>query len=151
METISWKTSEYVYAHKQADWYWALGIITVSFSVASFILNNFLFGVFVLLGGFLLAIYGAKKPTLLECTLAKTGVQINSTFYPYATLQSFWVNQSDAPPKLIIQSKKSFMPYIIVPLGDVDPDAVREFLLVVLPEEEHFEPALDRIMERLGF
>jgi len=150
METIEWETSEYKYVRKRADWYWALGIITVSLSAASFILDNFLFAVLILIGGFLLALYGAKHPDELACTLDNTGLQINSTLYPYASLRSFWVDRLSEPPKLIIQSKKSFMPYIVTPLDDLDPDMVREFLLRVLPEEEHFEPAIDRMMERLG-
>ena len=54
-DLFSWQTKEYVYQHKSADWYWALGIITVSFAAAAFILNNRLFGILILIELFKLA------------------------------------------------------------------------------------------------
>ena len=43
------------------------------------------------------------------------------------------------------------MPYIIIPLGDADPETVRNFLLEYLNEEEHSEPLSHKLMEYLGF
>ncbi len=148
---ISWKTREYRYIKKQAEWYWSLGIITISLSIASAILSNLSFAGVVLLSGFLLAVYGVRIPRVVTFVLNKKGLQAGLKLYPFVSLKSFWVEDLNTYPKLILQSKKTFMPYIVIPLGDTDTSAVREFLLRKLPEEEHCESVFDKLAERLGF
>lgn len=150
-ESIIWTTNAYEQTNKAADWYWAVSIITISLAAAAFILQNVLFGVLIVISGILLMVYSVKKPETLECELNQTGLRVNEKLYPYPTLKSFWISHESAPEKLILQSKKAVMPYIIIPLNNVDPVEVREVLLDVLPEEEHHEPLSEKVMNYLGF
>ncbi|GMQ95364.1 MAG: hypothetical protein BMS9Abin13_477 [Patescibacteria group bacterium] len=150
-ETIVWSAPEYEYKEKSADWYWALSIIALSLTVAVFILGNMLFAVFILISAFTLALYGARKPHILEVKINKRGIRVNNTLYPYTTLKSFWIDDEGEKSQIIIQSEKPLMPYIIVPLGDVSADMVRDTLLEFLEEEEHVEPLSQKLMEYLGF
>ena len=106
---------------------------------------------FILLGALTLVIYSVRKPNIIGVELGKRGVSVNNTIYPYNTLKSFWVEEDDIEPKILMQSEKVLMPYIIIPLSDTDPDIVREFLLNYLEEEEHREPLSQKLMEYLGF
>jgi len=151
IEKITWETPEYKHKKRGLDWYFALSIIAVFSSATSFLLNNALFGIFILLGVFTLMIYGIRKPRVINIELSNRGVSVNDTLYLYNTLKSFWVEENNEEPKILIQSEKVLMPYIIIPLGDTDPDIVREFLLNYLEEEEHREPLLQKLMEYLGF
>jgi len=150
-KTISWSVLEYEHKKKSVDWYIALAIITIASSVASFLLGNILFGIFILIGMFTLVIYGIKKPQTIEVELSKRGIFTNQKIYPFNTLKSFWVEEYGNEPKIIIQSEKPLMPYIIIPIGDTNPDNIRDFLSKHLDEEEHFEPLSHKIMEYLGF
>ena len=157
---IAWSAFEYHYHPKTNDWYWAVGIIAVSVAATSVIFGNILFAFFILISAFALCIVAARKPRLLSCEINDRGIVTDASLYPFTTLESFWVEdyahirELDNPhhvPKVILKSKKLFMPYIILPIEAVEPDAVRDALLEFLPEEEHMEPLSQKIMERLGF
>ena len=148
---INWEASEYTYKKKTVDWYVALGIIAISISTASFILGNTLFAVLVIIGTGTLVMYSARKPSSIHVELNSRGVLIDDLIHPYNTLESFWVEEYGKEPKIIIQSKKMFMPYIMIPIGNADPKEIREFLYEHLDEEEHVEPLTHKLMDYLGF
>ncbi|HEC30576.1 MAG TPA: hypothetical protein ENI66_01000 [Candidatus Yonathbacteria bacterium] len=150
-KTITWSAPEYEQRKKETNWYVALGITTTSVALASFLLGNMLFAVLVLLGAFTLTMYSVRKPGILNIVLNNQGMLLDNKFYPYNTLESFWVEEYDKEPKIILQSEKTLMPYIVIPLGDADPDEVREFLFEYLEEEEHYESFSHKIMDYLGF
>lgn len=148
---VQWSAYEYPYERKGGDWYWALGIVVVSFAIAAYLFGNMLFGILILVAGFTVALYGAKPPELLHCEVNKRGVKVNNRVYPYGELRSFWVDEETLPPKLILRSEKVLMPHIIIPLGDANGEDIREFLSEKLSEEEMQEPLSHKIAELLGF
>ena len=149
-QTIIWEAHEYDHRHKTPDWYWALGIVVIAGAVGTFLFGNFLLSVLIVLGGFMLAIYAAKAPDIVRYELSSRGIRINDRLYPYASLDSFWVTDEENP-KLLLKSEKTFMPLIVVPLGELDHDFVIEFLLNFIEEEEQYEPITHKVMEYLGF
>ena len=46
---IAWEAPEYYHTDKTADWFWTLGIITVTIVIVSLLLGNILFAIFVLI------------------------------------------------------------------------------------------------------
>jgi hypothetical protein len=149
---LSWDTPAYEYRKKSTDWYWALGILSLSFAAAAYILNNALFGILVLLSGFTLALYGSRRPDMLHCRIAENGISINNLLYPYSSLKAFWVDETARPPMLIIASKKFFASYIMLSLpSDISTTLLREELKGVLTEEEMRISMISAIFERLGF
>jgi hypothetical protein len=134
---LEWSALEYENKKKSPDWFWTIGIIIIALFVSSILLKNFLFGVLVLLAGFSLALYGVKKPSIVFFGIGPKGIKIANNIFNYENLKSFWVNYD--PPRvkeLIIESKKTFMPHITIPLDDADPVKVREYLLKFLKEEK---------------
>jgi hypothetical protein len=79
------------------------------------------------------------------------GVLVGKILYPYSNLDSFWVETRDIHPRLIIKSKKVFMPFISILLEDADPDQVHDHLIKYLKPEEHIEPLFEKILIYLGF
>ncbi len=149
---ISWSASEYENSAKSGEWYWTLGILTVALAVATLLLKNILFASFIVLAGFTAALYGAKKPRMIQFSVSAKGVKIGDKIYPHETLKSFWIKY-DPPRKkeLEIISKKLFMPRLILPLADADPNEIRAILIRALKEEEVKDSLADIIAERLGF
>ena len=149
---ISWSASEYENSAKSSEWYWTLGILTVALAIAALLLKNMLFASFIVLAGFTAALYGAKTPKNIDLSVGAKGVRIGNKIYPYENLKSFWVRYEPAGKKEIeVISKKLFMPRLILPLGDTDPNKIRAILVRVLKEEEIKESLSDIIAERLGF
>lgn len=151
---IIWEAHEYFYQEKTADWYWAAGIISASIAVLSIFFGNILLALLIIIGGFTLCLLAARRPNFLRFEINHTGLLIDRTLYPYATLESFWVednNHLDEHSKVLFKSKKVVTPLIVIPLEEVDPEMLRDFLLNHLPEIQHHEPFAQKVLERFGF
>ena len=149
---INWQAYEYHHEPKSVDWFWAVAIIALCVTILSILYSDILFAIVVLIGTATLCIYAVRPPELVRFELNEKGVVIEDKMYPYATLESFWVEEAAYPhPKLLIKSKKFIMPLIVIPIDEVHPEDVRQYLLPYLPEVEHFEPVSQKIMEYLGF
>ncbi len=148
---ISWDAYEHVHTEKNNDWYWAVGIITITATVLAFIFNNIIFGIFIIVGAFALVVHSSKKPRMIHCEINDRGIVINDILYPFLSLESFWIDAHERPAKILIKSHKTFMPYITIHIDEVDPEQVRDILLNYIAETEHSEPLSQKILERFGF
>ncbi len=151
MEKISWIAPEYLHTEKTSDWYWIVGIVTVSVAVISVILNNIIFAVLVLVSGFMLTLYASRPPRHIKITLQNTGITVDDTFHPYTTLESFWVETREDHPRVILKSTRKLIPHFVLLLTKVDPEEVQETLLHHLPEVEQTEPFFEKLFFYLGF
>lgn len=150
-ETISWQAPEHLHTEKTSDWYWIVGIVTLSIALIAIILDNLIFGILIIMCALTLSLYASKKPRIVSVKIDNRGVTVGTMRYPYDNLDSFWVETRQAVPKILLKSKKLFMPFIAVLIEEVDPEEVRSILLNYLPEEEHTEPLLEKLLIYLGF
>lgn len=155
--TISWVAPEFEHHEHSADWYWAVGIISVSLAVAFVIVGNMLLSIIIILGMSMLLFHAKHPPRVLEYKLSKKGVSAGNTLYPWETLSSFWILEGTEnvkyprQPKIILTSKKPLMPHIVIPLREFVLDEVHQSLSHMLPEEPQMEPLPERIMRKIGF
>ncbi|MDO8569618.1 MAG: hypothetical protein Q7R89_02480 [bacterium] len=149
---IEWDAHEYEHKERSSDWFWSVGIVSISLAIASVIFGNIIFGILVLLSAFTLSLFASRPPSTLHVTIDEKGVTRGKVRYPYHTLQSFWIDTDHPHKKIILRSEKLLMPLIIVPLGDeVDVEQLHENLSRFLSEEFHSLPFIERILEYLGF
>lgn len=152
--SLSWQALEYEHVEKSSDWYWAVGIIAFSIALISIILGNIIFAIVIVISTFALLVSANRKPKLVEFSLSKQGLHIDDEFYQYNTLKSFWVDNNshhDGRSQLFFRPRGMTAQIIHIPLDDIDPDEVRDYLLDMLLEEEHVESVLHKIFEYLGF
>jgi len=149
--SISWRAPEYKDEKKSADWYWAVGIVAVAGAAAAVFLGNVLFAILLVVGALSLMLFAARPPELLDVSIEENAIVIGSFRYPFATLESFWINEHFNPPKLLITSKRTFAPHIILAIHDVPADEIRSRLVEKLPEHEQHESLIQMLMEYLGF
>lgn len=149
---IRWETLEYEYTPKSNNWFWTVGIIAVGAATASLLLGNFLFAILILIAGFAIILSGARKPRKVLFSFTGRGLQIEKRLFPYENLRSFWIHYEPPHKKILtIEPKKFFMPVITVPLGDINPNIVREHLLKFLKEERAEESFIQTIIRLLRF
>jgi uncharacterized membrane protein YccC len=149
---LSWEAYEYEHHERTSDWYWALAILTIGLFCVSLIMHSYLFGLFIVLAGFTVAMYGVKEPRKVTFTLTHEGLQIQNRIYLYNSLKSFWIFYTpNVNKELSIESEKMFMPHIKIPLGDADPIEVRSHLLKFLPEKRQEELLADLFAKYLRF
>lgn len=151
-EKIEWTALEYEEKERGNDWFWALGVIVVASSVASFIYENYFFGLFLIIGGILLGMFAIKKPDLVFYELNKKGLQIKNRLYPYENIKAFWVKKDGDSPTLFIKSERLFLPLLSMPIKSELATEIRNLMLSNnVPEEEMKEHISEKIMDSLGF
>jgi hypothetical protein len=149
---LEWETYEYPPKNHTTDWYWAVGIIAVSIALVSIIFGDLIFGILILIAAFTLCLYAARPPRMVHFELNRRGLLIDKRLYPYDTIESFWIEERTVHSRLLLKSKKTMMPYIIVPLSaDLNLEDLQQFLLQYLKQKEHHEPLSHQIIEYLGF
>lgn len=152
-QPLEWTALEHEHFEKSPDWFWALGIIAVAVATMSIIFNNILFAIVIIIGAFALGMNASKPPAQVRFKITPRGITINKTLYLYSTLESFWVEDENEyeQPKLLIKSQKLLSPHIVIPIKDVSPDDVRDYMLEYLDEKEDSESLAQKIMELFGF
>jgi hypothetical protein len=151
MDTLSWHSHEYFHTEKTSDWYWIVGIVTISIAVISIILNNTIFALLIIVSSFTLCIFASKRPDLVQINIDNLGLTINKNRYPYGQLESFWVETEGHYPRVLFKTKKTFLKSLVVFIEEVEPETIREFLLTHLKEEHQTEPFLEKLLLYLGF
>lgn len=150
---ISWTGPEHIYVPKTSDWYWAVGIITLALLAVAIIFGQVITGLLVVAMAVALVLHASKPAREIECSINDRGVVVNDVLYPFVGLESFWIPHDSHIPKLLIKSRKAFMPLIVIypDAESVDLDDIRDVLLRYIAETEHNEPILKHILEGLGF
>ena len=142
---ISWVAHEHVHLKRSADWYWAVGLLSFAIALASFIFDNVLFGALILISAFTLMLHAARGPQLYKYEVTSRGIVAHTSLYPYETIQSFWIHEEYHPKRLVIKSKRTVLPHITIPLGEMEPSEVRQLLRPKLKEERH-DPSLSEVI-----
>jgi len=163
-EVLNWSALEYEERERGKDWFWALGIIVATSSIAAIIFGNYFFAALLVLSGVLLGFFAVKKPDMIFYELNNRGLKVGNRIYPYENIKSFWVqieqpkpaHQQNAPtiikPLLFIHSERVFMPIIAIPIAEEDAHEIHSFMLSKnVSEVEMREHPSERIMEVLGF
>jgi len=149
---ISWDAPTHIYTEKNSDWYWSVGIITLAIAAVCFIFAQIITGIFVILAAVALVLHASKRPKVVHHEINDRGVVVDDILYPFLSLNSFWIpHDQQGPAKLLMRSRKTFMPLIIILIEEVDPEKVREVLLKYIAETEHHQQFLHHVLEGLGF
>jgi hypothetical protein len=151
-ETISWEATEHHHVEKGSDWYWALGIIALVGATIAVIFGNILFAIVIVLGAIVMTIVSRREPSFIPFAITPRGVRVDDRLYPYATIESFCVDE-DGPlgPQLILKSNAAFRPLIVIPLPPEAVGEIDDILAERLPEEHLEESLAHHLLEFLGF
>lgn len=151
-DQIMWEAPEYIYREKSREWFISFWIIMAALFAVAVLFKNFLFAGIIVLTAFTVTLYARREPSLLRFEITRVGINTHRTFYPYSFLTAFWIDHlSVGSPKLLLVSSKLLMPMIVIPLGDQDPDEVRNFLNNYMVERELFEPLSHKLLDYFGF
>jgi hypothetical protein len=156
-DKLSWSALEFEEKEKSSDWFWALGIIVVTGSIAAIIFGDYFFAVLLILSGVLLGFFAVKKPDVIFYELNNKGLKIGNSLYPYENIKSFWVQinippETNLKPALFIHSERIFMPIMMIPIDEENAQEIHSILLSKnIKEIEMKEHISEKMMEALGF
>jgi len=147
---FEWQAAEYEFQEKSADWYWALGIIATAAVIAAVLFGNVLLALVIVAAAIAIALQAAKRSKVHRFAITEQGLEIGMRLYPYDTMLHFSVLEypdHDVPPALSIKTRSLLSPHLLVPIVDVDPDEVYEYLSFHLAEGNHEASVIDRLVE----
>mgnify|MGYP001576987073 CR=1 FL=1 len=150
MQELRWKDFEYLNHEKSIDWYWGLGVVTILGVGLSIFFDNTLLAILIGMGGIAIGLFAMREPKEIEYIIGERTIILGDETHPYNELESFSIDHQHHDVKLIIVSKKFFLPYIVITIKEHHPDTVREYLVRKLPEGAHQEPIIHAIAERIG-
>jgi len=152
---ISWEAIEFNHKPSSADWYWTIAFASAVIAVIAWYVNNILFAIFAILSGLTIILFKFKEPQTLTIRLTPHGIVVKNVLYPYGRIESFWIYGKKKGlqhiNELSIKSDRAVLPQIIIPLGDMDAEMIRDYLSVHLCEEYHEKTLADIFTDYLGF
>jgi len=149
---LRWSTYEHDHIERAADWYWALGIVTISVVIISILLHNVLFAIIFVLAAFTIILLARREPELISFEISDKGIRINKTLHRYKEIISFWVEDEIGDrPLLLVDTTKWSAPNLIIPIEHIDPALVRAYLQERATEKHMNEPWSHQILEFFGF
>lgn len=153
-QPLRWEGYEHQHIERGADWFWALGIISITTALIVLLFGNFLFSVLILIAGATIGLLASKQPPIATFEITGRGLVIDDRLYPYDIMEAFWIEyETPAGPTLLLDTRRVFAPHLVIPIAEtIDTDAVREhFIQNGVPETELQEPLSHRLLEFLGF
>jgi len=148
---LRWSAYEHEHIVRGGDWYWALGIVTISVAITSILLGDFFFAIVVIIAAITIALLAKSPPELARFEISDRGVRINGVLHRYDHIISFWVeDEHDGRPMLLIDTKKWLSPNLILPIEQVDPRSIRSYLRGRVEEVPMKEPMAHKILEFFG-
>lgn len=151
-DTIRWRGYEHSHKEHSTDWYWALGIVTLSTALIAILFSDPLFALLIGMAGLTVGMAAARPSPELEMSFTTKGLVIGHDIYPYLQMRAFWIDDEAEEPRLLLDTPRLLAPDIIVPIPEEYVDAIRARLLAAkVAEIPMEEPLPHRIMEFLGF
>lgn len=148
---IRWRAYEHEHVERDRNWFWALGVFAACTSLISIIFGNFFFGVLILVAAGTLAALAKSPPPLVDFELSDRGIKVGGTMHRYEEIISFWVEDHDAdPPILLVDTIKWLSPNLVIPIEGADASKVRAYLAERCEEVPMKEPVWHKVLEFFG-
>lgn len=146
---VRWQAHEYEHTEKERQWYYAVGIVAGGLAIASLILQNYLFSVICVLGGFTVMLVGSAKPPKYTYSLTEKGFMVGKDLIPFEKMIRFAISE-DEPRHLTIESK-TLVGVVKAPLEGADFRAIRmELKNHNIQEEDQLDTLVDRVAKTIG-
>ncbi len=147
---VEWHGEESEFKPKSSSWYWTLGILSVGSAIAAFIIDNFLFGIILILAGFTTALVGSRHPAMHHFRLTNRGIHVGEQLFRWDNIMHFAIEEQE-PKKLLFELKQGVVKVMTIPLANVDYRKVRmELKNRNLEEVEHLNTFAARLSDWMG-
>lgn len=151
MNKIEWHAPEYIHTEKNVDWYWIVGIVTVTIMLVSIILNNIIFAVLIFVSGLALSLTAGRKPRDVFVSIDDFGIKIGNVNHSYKNIQSFFIETRDRYPRILIRTDKPLSPLIKILIDIGMADEIENKLSAHIEKEDLSESIFEKLLIFAGF
>lgn len=146
---VKWQGPDYEIYPKSKRWYAVAGLILATIVVYAVLTNSPLTAIVFILIGIVGYMYLEQDPQLTDFGVSYDGIVVGNEVYEWDDLISFWIFYDPPHTRVIsLHMKGKLMPYIHIPLHQVDPVEVREKMMEFIPEIKQEQGMID-VLERL--
>jgi hypothetical protein len=146
---IEWEFPEYIKYQRSRKWFIGLGLIEFLAIIYAILTQNFLFGILMILIGFILILHSKREPLKITFQIFETGIKVGSKFYKWDQLNNFRIVYEPSGPKLLyFDVKGTLIPDFSIPLENQNPLEVRQILKKYLAED--LEKKYDTLTDKLN-
>ena len=149
---VKWAASEFIHHHKSFGWYFSLlGGIALLCGLIYVFTKDIISIAATAIVGLLFAVLASRKPRELPYQINERGITIGQKLYPYSLFKSFAIAQEGAFGSINLMPLKRFMPELAIHFPTDQETKIVEILAFYLPQEEHQEHSVDKLMKHLRF
>lgn len=152
-QEIVWHVLTHEHKEHSADWYWAVGLLTLLGAVLSVYFGNILLALILIIGAGSIVVLKIRGPREHQVTVDARGTTLDGTLYPWKNIHSFWVNKDESRGDLCVYltTHSWIMPRITVPLDNMaHAEQVEAYMKRFAPEEEQWPHFGEHLAELLG-
>ena len=142
----SWEFDEHERFKRTRVWYLASVLAVVALLFYSYIDNNPLFAIIVILSAIVFIIGEYRGPSRMLFQITEDGLVVGNSLYRYADIHDFFILYTPPDVKVLYFDPKNVArPLLGVPLENQNPSEIRKILLPFLKEdlEREAEPTSD--------
>lgn len=144
-----WQAHEYEHTEKERPWYWAVGIVAAGVAIASLIVQNYLFAIICVIGGFTVMLVGSTRPPRLTYSLTEKGFMVGKDLIPFEKMTRFSISEEE--PRYLTIESKTLIGVVKAPLENADFRAIRmELKNQDVPEVDKLDTFVDRVAKTMG-
>ena len=143
---LSWKAYKFENFERHPWWGIILFILLVILLTYSLLTDNFLLSIILILAGIIVYLFENKDPEIYHFAICETGIIAHDRFYSFLDIEDFWIFYEPGKlgrKELSLKTTNKFFPYVHLPLGEQNPNQIRDVLLKYIPEEVHKESWFD--------
>lgn len=150
---IEWQSYEHTFTEHGKDWFWILGIITISLSVLAFVFQNYIFSILLLVCGITIGLMAWKKPRIVNIRVTPRGIIVGDMEYAFNNFHSFWIEEEHMHgTRLLLHPMSNVLPLTSIMIGgEVDPAELADILNDFLDEVPMKESLAHRAFDYIGF
>ncbi len=145
---FSWSVKEYEQHDRGRNWYMIMGAVGIGLLLFSVISGNYLFALIVVLFGIILFLQDTQAPLDVFFAITEAGIVVGDKYYPFKELANYWIVYNPPEVKNIYFVTNNILKHRLqVPLLDIDPRPIRDFLnqFIVEDVDQEEEPLSDRL------
>ncbi len=152
-DSFSWSVVEHQHHDRGFTWYLVATLVGAALIVYALITGNIMFAFIVIIFAIILFILSRIPPKSLVVVAAADGLTVGSRHYTWKDIKNFWIAYDPPEVKsLYIEFAGGFRSRLSLGLDEVDPVAIREFLMQYILEddtktEEPFMDWLSRVLK----
>ena len=149
---IHWSALEYDHKDKTIDWFWAVGLSALAGAVIAILYKNYFFGIFLILAGICMGMFGARKPGMVEVGIFEDYIIVGDRKYEWKTVHAFNIIGTGETTHLVIHTERPMAPVVSVPMSFQNVEEVYEIISNYTEHNDKLhDGGIQRLMDRIGY